>query len=158
MLSATGPLRGKNSALLCLLIALIGCSANSRKPAATRGPSAEYTAMTRASELFAEGREAALTGDFDCAREKFRLAVDVLRSPTGPAPTDPEMIAFSAQLYDSALRYEALAGPAEEAGTSDGRLASDLTEIEKPTATKEDIVHAKEAVDTDVADLTYDVP
>ena len=114
--------------------------------------------MTRASELFARGREAALAGDFDCAHEFFRQSIEVLRPESGPAPSDPELLAFSLQLYESALRYEALAGPAEEAGTSDGQMASELNEITEPPATAEAIVHAKEAIDSDTADLNYDIP
>ncbi|HEU5249067.1 MAG TPA: LysM peptidoglycan-binding domain-containing protein [Thermoanaerobaculia bacterium] len=113
--------------------------------------------MTKASELFARGREAALAGDFDCARDFFRQAIAVLRPETGEAPTDPELLAYSFQLYESALRYEALAGPAEEAGTSDGQMATELNEIAEP-ATAEGMVHAKEAVDSDTVDLSYDIP
>ncbi len=97
-------------------------------------------------------------GDFDCAREYFRQAVDTLRPAEGPAPADPQLLAFSFQLYESALRYEALAGPAEEAGTSDGQVASELKEIADPSATAEAIVHAKEAVNSDTLDVKYDVP
>ncbi|HEY6067038.1 MAG TPA: transglycosylase SLT domain-containing protein, partial [Thermoanaerobaculia bacterium] len=117
-----------------------------------------YVAMTKASELFARGREAALAGDFDCAREFFRQSIAVLRPETGPPPSDPELLSFSYQLYESALRYEALAGPAEEAGTSDGQMASELNEIAAPPATAEDLVHAREAIDSDTADLSYDIP
>jgi membrane-bound lytic murein transglycosylase D len=152
-------LRGKDFVLLCLLSALFGCSANSTEPAVVAPrPSAGYVAMTKASELFALGRDAALAGDFECAREFFRQSIAVLRPEAGPAPSDPELLAFSYQLYESALRYEALAGPAEEAGTSDGQMASELNEIEAPEATAEDIVHAREAIDSDTADLSYDIP
>jgi membrane-bound lytic murein transglycosylase D len=114
--------------------------------------------MTKASDLFARGKEAALTGDFECAREYFRQSLDALRPATGPAPSDPEFLAFAYQLYESALRYEALAGPAEEAGTSDGLVASELTEIAQPNATAEAIVHAKADVESDMRDLEYDIP
>lgn len=113
--------------------------------------------MTRASELFALGREAALAGDFDCAREYFRQSIAVLRPEVGPAPSDRELLAFSFQLYESALRYEALAGSSEEAGTSDGQTA-ELNEIAEPEATAEAIVHAREAIDSDTVDLSYDIP
>jgi peptidoglycan lytic transglycosylase D len=151
-------LRGRVSALLCLLVGLFGCSANPGKPAVAPRPPAEYVAMTRASELFAQGREAALAGDFECASEYFRQAIAVLRPESGPAPTNPELLSFSFQLYESALRYEALAGSAEEAGTADGQMASELNEIAEPPATEEAIVHAKEAIDSDTADLSYDIP
>ncbi len=114
--------------------------------------------MTRAGAIFEQGRLAALSGDFDCAREYFRQAVEVLRPPSGPAPSDRELISFSLQLYESALRYEALAGPAEEAGTSDGQVASELTEIAEPQATAQAIVEAKEAIDSDTVGVTYDIP
>ena len=114
--------------------------------------------MTKASSLFELGRIAALTGDFECAHEYFRQSIETLRPADGPALTDPELLAFSYQLYESALRYEALAGPAEEAGTSDGQVAAELKEIADPSATAEAIVHAKEAVDSDTLDIKYDVP
>jgi membrane-bound lytic murein transglycosylase D len=152
-------LLGKDFVLLFLLGALFGCSANSGKSVQVAPrPSAGYVAMTKASELFALGREAALAGDFECAREYFRQSIAVLRPETGPAPSDPELLAFSYQLYESALRYEALAGPAEEAGTSDGQMASELNEIAEPEATPESIVHAREAIDSDTVDISYDIP
>jgi membrane-bound lytic murein transglycosylase D len=114
--------------------------------------------MAKASELFARGKEAALTGDFECARDYFRQSIEVLRPPTGPPPADPELLDFSFQLHESALRYEALAGPAEEAGTSDGQMASELDEVAEPPASAEAIVNAKEAVDSDTVDLSYDIP
>lgn len=114
--------------------------------------------MVKASELFGKGREAALAGDFDCAREHFRQAIEALRPVDGPATSNPEMLAFSAQLYESALRYEALAGPAEEAGTSDGQMTSELEEIAEPSATAQAIVEAKEAVKSDTVGVTYDIP
>jgi membrane-bound lytic murein transglycosylase D len=114
--------------------------------------------MTKASEIFARGREAALAGDFDCARAYFARAIDALRPPSGPAPSDPELLDFSYQLYESALRYEALAGPAEEAGTSDGLMASELTEIGEPQASEQAMVDAKEAIASDTTGVTYDIP
>ena len=149
---------GKSSVLLCLVAGLIGCSAGARRPAVARQPAPEYVAMTRAGAVFEKGRLAALSGDFDCAREYFREAVEVLRPQTGPAPSDPELLFFSIQLYESALRYEALAGPAEEAGTSDGQMASELTEIAEPQASAQAIVEAKEAIASDTVGVTYDIP
>lgn len=113
--------------------------------------------MVKASSLFELGKAAALTGDFDCAREYFRQSIEALRPAEGPAPADPELLAFSYQLYESALRYEALAGPAEEAGTSDGHVATELEQIADPSATAEAIVIAKEAVDS-ALEVKYDVP
>jgi membrane-bound lytic murein transglycosylase D len=153
--------RGRDFVLISLACGLFGCSANPHRSTPSARPSPAYVAMQKASDLFALGREAALAGDFDCARDYFQRAVTVLRPETGPAPSDPELLAFSSQLYESALRYEALAGPAEEAGNSDGQMASDLNElndITEPPANSEELVHAKEAVDSDTADLSYDIP
>jgi membrane-bound lytic murein transglycosylase D len=154
----TRDLFGKSCVLLCLVVGLTGCAAGVTRPAAARQPPPEYVAMTEAGNIFEQGRLAALSGDFDCAREYFRQAIEVLRPPSGPAPTDPEMLYFSMQLYESALRYEALAGPAEEAGTSDGQVASDLTEIAEPQATEQAISEAKEAIASDTVGVTYDIP
>src|SRR2546430_7760357 len=144
-----GTLRGRNCVRLCLLVGLtglIGCSANPRRAAAPRGPSASYAAMTKASEIFARGREAALAGDFDCAREYFARAIDALRPPSGPAPADPQLLDFSYQLYESALRYEALAGPAAGARTPRRLLGSQLTEIAGPPASRQRTGAAKGAI------------
>ena len=154
----TRDLFGKSCIFLCLVVGLTGCAAGARRPAAARLPPPEYVAMTQAGNIFEQGRLAALSGDFDCAREYFRQAIEVLRPPSGPPPTDPEMLYFSTQLYESALRYEALAGPAEEAGTSDGQVASDLTEIAEPQASEQAIVEAKEAIASDTVGVTYDIP
>jgi peptidoglycan lytic transglycosylase D len=149
---------GKSPVLLCLVAGLIGCSAGARRPAVAHRPAPEYVAMTRAGAIFEQGRLAALSGDFDCAREYFRQAVEVLRPASGPATTDPELLFFSIQLYESALRYEALAGPAEDAGNSDGQVASELTEIAEPQASAQAIVEAKEAIASDTVGVTYDIP
>ena len=149
---------GKSSVLLCLVAGLIGCSAGVRRPVVAHRPAPEYVAMTRAGAIFEQGRLAALSGDFDCAREYFRQAVEVLRPASGPATTDPELLFFSVQLYESALRYEALAGPAEDAGNSDGQVASELTEIAEPQASAQAIVEAKEAIASDTVGVTYDIP
>jgi membrane-bound lytic murein transglycosylase D len=149
---------GRNCVLLCLLVVLPGCSAATPRPTTLQSPSPEQVTITRASELFERGREAALAGDFDCAREYFRQVLDALRPPAGPVLGDRDLVAFSIQLYESALRYEALAGPAEEAGTSDGQVASELNQIADPHATQEAIVHAQEAVQSDTVGVTYDIP
>jgi len=114
--------------------------------------------MDRAAAEFARGREAALSGDFACAEVYFRTALEALQPAGAPPATDPEVLAFSYELYDGIQRYEALAGPAEEAGTSDGRVAPELAGIESPRTTEEDFTHARESISSDTLGASYDIP
>jgi len=114
--------------------------------------------MARASDEFARGREAALQGDFACAHEHFTRALDAARPAGAPATDDPDLQAFSEELYDGILRYEALAGPTEEAGNVDGKLAPELEGIGAPRATEADITHARESITSDREHAGYDIP
>jgi peptidoglycan lytic transglycosylase D len=114
--------------------------------------------IVKASEEFLRGREAALSGDFACAQEHFALAIEAARPASGPAPTDPYLLSFSEDLYDGILRYEALAGPTEEAGNVDSKIAPELEGIESPRATEQDMTHARESVTSDLDHTQYDIP
>ena len=142
----------------------VSCASAARKtegaPAPSApAPSADQRAMSAATREFDLGREAALAGDFVCARYRFALAVDAVRPPSGPAPSDA-VEAFSFELYDSIQRYEALAGPTEEAGTSHGQLDPEIeAQIEAaPEASAEAIATAREAVASDQPGAVPDVP
>ncbi|HEY3204420.1 MAG TPA: LysM peptidoglycan-binding domain-containing protein [Thermoanaerobaculia bacterium] len=113
--------------------------------------------MNQASDEFRYGRDAALAGDFECARYHFSQAIDSVRPVGGPALEGP-MLAFSFDLYDGIQRYEALAGATEEAGTSHGQIAPELAEIEAPAATPEAISTAREAIASDMPTVVSDVP
>ena len=69
------------------------------------------------------GRDAALAGDFECARDSTSMR----RSPTSAPPGGPRRarteLAFSFELWEGIQRYEALAGATEEAGTSHGQVS-----------------------------------
>src|SRR5262249_59964322 len=112
-----------------------GCaSSNATRAASTpapapHAPTADELAQTRATAEFELGRDAALTGDFECARGHFQSAVEAVRPAGGPAITGP-MLAFSFDLYEGIQRYEALAGATEEAGTSHGEVSPELAELE----------------------------
>lgn len=114
--------------------------------------------MAEASEEFRLGREAALAGDFACARYQFGRAISTLRPETGGA-VSPELEAFSFELYDGIQRYEALAGATEEAGTSHGEMTPELAaDIEAPLASPEAIATARQAVASDLRAARPDVP
>jgi membrane-bound lytic murein transglycosylase D len=143
-------------------LAALGCSSSSpaARPVDAAGKAAQTNgeaAMTLASREFAIGREAALAGNFACAREHFQQAIDAVQPAGGPAALGVSL-AFSYELYDGIQRYEALAGATEEAGTSHGQVAPELAEIEAPVATEEAITSARVAVDSDMPTVTSDVP
>ena len=113
-------------------------------------PTADERAIAAASTEFDLGREAALAGDFVCARYRFARAVDAVRPPGGPEPSAPVEV-FSFELYDGIQRYEALAGATEEAGTSHGELDPEIeAQIEAPETSPEAVETAREAVASDV--------
>jgi membrane-bound lytic murein transglycosylase D len=127
-------------------------------PTAPAEPSAEDRTVAAASAAFASGREAALAGDFACARLHFDEAVSILRPVGGPTPS-ASVSAFSVDLYEGIQRYEALAGATEEAGTSHGEVSPELAaEIEAPEPTAEEIAGAKAAVDSESTAVRSDVP
>ncbi len=114
--------------------------------------------MASASEEFRLGRDAALAGDFTCARYQFGRAIATLRPPSGPVPS-PEMQSFSFELYEGIQRYEALAGATEEAGTSHGEVTPELAaDIEAPEASPEAIATARQDIASDLPAVRPDVP
>jgi membrane-bound lytic murein transglycosylase D len=155
-------LRGELFALTALAVSLAaGCASSGPSHASAasstpKAPSAEELAQDRATAEFEQGRDAALAGDFECARGHFQGALDAVRPAGGPEVTGP-MLAFSYDLYESIQRYEALAGATEEAGTSHGEVAPELAELEAPEATEAEISTAREAVASEPA-ISSDVP
>src|SRR5439155_6597940 len=147
------------SGLLAPTLALAGCSTSSaaRKRQAASPPSAASVAVTRAMEEFSRGREAALSGDFQCAHEAFARALETVRPSSGPVPTDPEVVAFSSDLYEGILRYEALAAPGETEA-SEGQGTPVIAFPETPQTTQEAILEARQAVSSDSAEAHADIP
>lgn len=143
------------------LTAAAGCSsAGASRPAqqsAVQASSPSDAVRARATAEFGLGREAALAGDFECARNHFQQAIQTVRPAGGPAVSGP-MLAFSYELYEGIQRYEALAGATEEAGTSHGQVAPELAEIESPVATEEEMTSARAAVASDAPTVVSDVP
>jgi membrane-bound lytic murein transglycosylase D len=114
--------------------------------------------MRQANEEFAAGREAALSGDFDCAHERFARTVDTLAPEGSAAAPSAQMLAFSLEIYEGILRYEALATPPEEIVSGEETIAPELRPIEAPAASAEAISTARDAVASDASGLTYDIP
>jgi peptidoglycan lytic transglycosylase D len=147
---------------IAVVAAALGTSCASAPPAApapaaaSPAPDPDALRIAAANDAFGQGREAALSGDFTCARFYFSRAIDEVRPESGPAPTG-SLLAYSQELYEGIQRYEALAGATEEAGTSHGGVSPELeAEIESPEASPEAIATAREAVASEV--VVSDIP
>jgi membrane-bound lytic murein transglycosylase D len=159
MRSHTGVARGGIAVLAGCLTWSCASTPTRVAPSSTTAPavSPDDRTMSSASEQFALGRDAALAGDFGCARYHFSLSIAAVRPAAGPAPS-PAVRAFSYELYEGIQRYEALAGATEEAGTSHGEVAPELAaQIEAPAASPEAIASARTAVDSEPPAVS-DVP
>jgi hypothetical protein len=154
--------KGKNSILVALpavILLAAGCAASAashKSPVAVPPP--DPPAVTKAREEFLRGREAALSGDFDCAAEAFGRAIESVRPAGAEAPVDPEMIAFSTELYEGILRYEAMAPPVETEAREMAARNPMLSPPVPPDATPDELMKARQAVSTDNGNVTYDIP
>ena len=145
-----------------LAIFAAGCSSSAGVKTPSPRPSAASAAsstLERASADFDLGRQAALSGDFQCAQFYFDRALATVR-PEGAGPVaDPDIASFSADLWEGVLRYEALAAPPEETAAGENHISPELRKIEVPVeATAEAISEAASAVATDSAGVSYDIP
>ena len=154
----------KACALLGAVLVAAGCATrgvapSANAPASSAAPaSPSATAIALATEEFGRGRELALNGDFDCARESFQKALAAVGPASPTSVSDPEVLAFSADLWDSILRYEALAAPAEETAGGDAPPASALAALDTAHASEAEVRAAQTAVISDVAGTPYDIP
>jgi membrane-bound lytic murein transglycosylase D len=161
MFPSRARVKGKNCILAGIAAAVAlgaGCSSfgASRKTAAALAPP-EPAEVSRARQEFSRGREAALSGDFQCAEDYFGRALESVRPARGEAPADPATIAFSVELYEGILHYEAMA-PVSETEAQEGQGTPVLAPEEAPAATDEAVLKARQAVDTDNAQSSYDIP
>jgi len=154
-----GPLfRGRDCFFFGLSLLLAGCAtAPVARPKAS-APSPEQVAIRKAGDEFAAGREAALSGDFACAHDRFERAVRTLTPEGSRSAPSPQLLAFSLEIYEGILRYEALAAPPEENASGEGTIAPELSPIEAPAASAEAISTARDAVASDASGITYDIP
>jgi membrane-bound lytic murein transglycosylase D len=143
--------------------AFLGAAACASRTAAPAKPvpvsdSPAQAAIRNATAAFGEGRELALNGDFDCAREAFAKALAAVGPGSGAPAGDRELAAFSSDLWDSILRYEALATPAEEAAAPEAPAAPALAALEEAKASEEEMNAARSAVISDASGAPYDIP
>jgi membrane-bound lytic murein transglycosylase D len=144
------------------LACLAACSSarasrGTAEPAPAVSPSVRL--MQTASADFALGREAALSGDAQCAEFYFSRAVSTVRPEGSATAAAPDLASFSVELYDGILRYEALAAPQEETAAAEAHVSPELEKIETPIeASQEAISEAASAVASDTAGVTYDIP
>lgn len=154
------PIARWSIASVAVAFAAAGCASAPRAAVPASGAadaSPADPAVARAADAFALGREAALSGNFECARFYFNESIADVR-PAGEGPVPQSRIAFSFELWDGIQRYEALAGATEEAGTSHGQVSPELETIENPEATPEEISVAAGEVASAIPTVTSDVP
>jgi membrane-bound lytic murein transglycosylase D len=114
--------------------------------------------IDRSTELFYTGKQAALSGDFDCAASQFQMALNAVIPPGSARPASPEVEEFSASLYDSIQRYEAMAPSSADVDAGEPRgLPDELQGISGQTS-EADLQRAREAVKTDERAGTFDIP
>jgi membrane-bound lytic murein transglycosylase D len=138
------------------MLALPGCSASAASKKAKVAPPSEPPAIRTAREEFLKGQEAALSGDFSCANDFFDRALESVRPARGEAPSDPQTLDFSLELYEAILRYQALEPVETEA--QEGQGTPVLAPQEPPDATAEALQKARQAIDTDTVTTPYDIP
>jgi len=161
--------RPRTKGTICALVGLAAavifgagsCASSGGRKSAAAPVSPEQAALSRARQEFFRGREAALSGDFQCAEDAFGRALESVRPAGGPAPADPATIDFSVVLYEWMIRYEAMAAPAETQA-QEGQGTPVLAPAEPPAATDEAVLKARQAVDTDTTTSAgasaYDIP
>ena len=143
------------SIALCLSCARAPKTVPVARPVA--GPAAA-SPIDRSTELFYAGKEAALSGDFDCASAQFQQALNAVVPPGGSAPAAPEVEEFSQSLYESIERYEAMASPSSEGEAAEPRGLPDELQGVSGQTTPADLQRAREAVKSDPRSATFDIP
>ncbi|HET9793225.1 MAG TPA: LysM peptidoglycan-binding domain-containing protein [Thermoanaerobaculia bacterium] len=142
---------------------VLSCSQAPRPRAVVPAPaapeSAPPSAIDRSTELFYSGKQAALSGDFDCAEAQFQLALNAIIPPGAARPSSPEVEEFSASLYDSIQRYEAMApSSAADPDAAEPRGLPDELQGVSGQTSEADLQRAREAVTTDERAGTFDIP
>jgi len=143
------------SIALCLSCARAPKTVPVARPAAV--PAAP-SPIDRSTELFYAGKQAALSGDFDCASAQFQQALNAVVPPGSSAPAEPEVEEFSQSLYESIERYEAMASPSTEAEAAEPRGLPDELQGVSGQTTPADLQRAREAVKSDPRSATFDIP
>ena len=148
--------------ITALALLLVSCSQAPKPRIVSPRPEpapAEPSPIARSTEYFYSGKQAALSGDFDCAEAQFQLALNAVIPPGQPRPSGPEVEEFSASLYDSILRYEAMApsAPADADAAEPRGLPDELQGVSGQTS-EADLQRARDAVKSDDRNGTFDIP
>jgi len=154
----------RSSLVFLSFAAVVACSGGPRtKTAASPGaPPAPAppapSPIDRSTDLFYAGKQAALSGDFDCAEDRFQQALNEVIPPGSPRPAAPEVEEFSASLYESIARYEAMAETSPETDAAETRgLPDELQGVSGQTSAA-DLQRARDAVKTDARAASFDIP
>lgn len=144
--------------VLPLLLAL-SCARAPRTAAVARPapPPAPPTPIDRSTELFYAGKQAALSGDFDCASAQFQQALNAVIPPGSAGADGPDVEEFSESLYESIQRYEAMAAPPTEAESEPRGVPDELQGVSGQTS-PDDLRRAREAVKSDPRAASFDIP
>ena len=126
--------------------------------AAAPPPPRAPSAIEQSTDLFYQGKQAALSGDFDCATDRFQRALNAVIPPESPRPAAPEVEEFSASLYDSIERYEAMAPAASDAESAEPRGVPDELQGVSGQTSPADLQRARDAVKSDPRSATFDIP
>ena len=153
----------ENRFLRVLVLAAV-CAACARAPrprtsiAAAPAAPPVSSPIEQSTDLFYQGKQAALSGDFDCAADRFQRALNAVIPPESPRPAAPEIEEFSASLYDSIERYEAMAPAATEAETAEPRGVPDELQGVSGQTSAADLQRARDAVKSDPRSASFDIP
>jgi len=144
-----------------LSLALSFCAPAQRPKLATvaiPAPPSAPSLIERSSDFFYSGKKAALSGDFECAENQFQLALNAVVPPAGPRPEASDVTEFSASLYESIRRYEAMAQSAAEADPQEARDTPDELVGVSDQNSPADLARAREEVKTDDRASAFDLP
>jgi membrane-bound lytic murein transglycosylase D len=114
--------------------------------------------IDRATEHFYTGKQSALEGDFACAEVSFQQALDAVAPEGGSTDGSAEVQEFSASLFDSILRYEAMAEAATEPEPPEGRGTPDELKDISGQASAAELARAREQIGTDERAVSFDIP
>jgi membrane-bound lytic murein transglycosylase D len=148
-------------ALCALSLGALACSQSPRRriafPAAAPAPKPP-SLIERSSDFFYSGKKAALAGDFDCAENQFQHALDAVAPPAGARPEASDVAEFSASLFESILRYEAMARSTGEAESQESRETPDELVGVSGQNSAADLALALEEVKSDERSSDFDLP
>lgn len=144
----------------CLLTGA-GCTTAPRPQATHPEPAAGQPwkqVIQESAKHFYEGKDAALSGDFQCAEGEFQEALDIVHPPQAPPPQSPEVKEFSRSLYDSILRYEAMEKAVQAtAAPENPGTPEELVGVSGQTSPA-DLAQARREVTTDTTSGAFDIP